>query len=319
MKQHKDTSPAKFAENIATITDSQRQVMERATLSLRRLSERLAFSDKSYQRAVEHLQQAVTHMAAAIEKLTARQLAEALGPEQSALQAIMKAESESRNTMIQMARRGGGGGGSLQNREREDLRQLFEMEMGRLENRYELPKQVAGSEPDGNRDDTLEKLQDLARRQERLNRGQKDLTRRQDRMTAEQRKRRLEELRREQEELRKAAEELSRQMSRLARRDGLRQWSDRRRQMEDTVRRMQEAERNLRRQDTGTALTKGRQAFEHLRDQEKEMRLDRQAAVSNLIDALNRKARALQQQEQQISREDAERMLQALQQDEHRA
>ena len=302
LKQRKDTSPAAFAENIATITDSQRQVMERATWSLRRLSERLSFSDKSYQRAVEHLQQAVTHMEAAIEKLTARQLAEALGPEQSALQAIMKAESESRNTMIQMARGGGGGGGggNQQNREREDLRQLFEMEMGRLENRYEIPKQVPGGEQDSDKDDTLEKLQDLARRQERLNRGQKDLTRRQDRMTAEQRKRRLEELRREQEELRKAAEELSRQMSRLARRDGLRQWSDRQQQMEDAALRMQEAERNLRGQDADSALTKGRQAVEHLRDQEKEMRLDRQATVSNLIDALNKKAREMQQQEQQI-------------------
>jgi hypothetical protein len=301
LKQRRDTSPETFTENIKTITDSQRQVMERATLSLRRLSERLSFSDKSYQRAVEHLQQAVTHMEAAIEKLTARQLMQALGPEQSALQAIMKAESESRNTTVQMARRGGGGGGgSQQHREREDLRQLFEMEMGRLENRYELPKQVAGSEPDSNRDDTLEKLQDLARRQERLNREQKDLARRQDRMTAEQRKRRLEELRREQEELRQAAEELSRQMSQLARRDGMRQWSDRQQQMKDATRRMQEAERNLRRQDAGTALSKGQQAIERLRDQEKEMRLDRQAAVSNLIDALNRKGRALHQQEQRI-------------------
>ena len=301
LKQRRDTSPETFTENITTITDSQRQVMERATLSLRRLSERLSFSDKSYQRAVEHLQQAVTHMEAAIEKLTARQLMQALGPEQSALQAIMKAESESRNTTVQMARRGGGGGGgSQQHREREDLRQLFEMEMGRLENRYELPKQVAGSEPDGNGDDTLEKLQDLARRQERLNREQKDLARRQDRMSAEQRKRRLEELRREQEELRQAAEELSRQMSQLARRDGVRQWSDRQQQMKEAARRMQEAERNLRRQDAGTALSKGQQAIERLRDQEKEMRLDRKATVSNLIDALNRKGRALQQQEQGI-------------------
>ncbi len=301
LKQRKETSPAKFAENVTTIADSQRQVMERTTLSLRRLSERLSFSDKSYQRAVEHLQQAVTHMETAIEKLTARQLMQALSPEQSALQAIMKAESESRNTTVQMARRGGGGGsGSQQHREREDLRQLFEMEMGRLENRYELPKQFAGSEPDSNRDDTLEKLQDLARRQERLNREQKDFARRQDRMTAEQRKRRLEELRREQEELRQAAEELSRQMSQLARREGMRQWSDRQQQIKDAARRMQEAERNLRRQDAGTALSKGQQAIERLRDQEKEMRLDRQTTVSNLIDSLNRKGRALQQQEQRI-------------------
>ena len=91
-------------------------------------------------------------------------------------------------------------------------------------------------------------------------------------------------------------------MSRFARRDGVRQWSDRQRQLEDAARQMQEAERNLRRQDTGTALTKGRQASESLRDQEKEMRLDRQATVANLIDALNRKAQALQRQEEPTGR-----------------
>jgi hypothetical protein len=301
LKQHKGINPVKFEENIATITNSQRQVMQRTQLSLRRLSERLSFSDGSYQRAVDHLQQAVTHMETAIENLVSRQLEEALGPEQSALQAIMKAESESRNTMIQMARsRGGGGGRSLQNREREDLKELFEMEMGRLENRYEMPQQAAGAQQGSEKDDTLEKLRDLARRQERLNREQKDLSRRQDRMSAEQRKRRLEELRREQEELRKEAQKLSRQMSQLARRGGFRQWSDRQRQLEDAARRMQDAERNLRRQDTGGALTEGQRAFERLRGQEKEMRLDRQATVANLIDALNRKAQALQLQEQQI-------------------
>ena len=301
LKQHKGISPAEFEENVTTITDSQRQVMQRAQLSLRRLSERLSFSDGSYQRAVDHLKQAVTHMETAIEKLTFRQLEEALGPEQSALQAIMKAESESRNTMIQMARsRGGGSGGSPQNREREDLKELFEMEMGRLENRYEIPKQAAGAQQGSEKDDALAKLRDLARRQERLNREQKDLSRRQNRMTAEQRKRRLEELRREQEELRQAAQELSRQMSRLAHQEGFRQWSDRQRQLEDAAQRMQDAERNLRRQDTDSALTEGQQAFERLRDQEKEMRLDRQATVSNLIDALRRKAQALQLREQQI-------------------
>ena len=301
LKQRKEISPEAFEENVTTITDSQRQVMQRAQMSLQRLSERLSFSDESYQRAVDHLKQAVTHMTAVIEKLTARQLEEALGPEQSALQAIMKAESESRNTLIQMARsRGGGSGGNRQNRERQDLKELFEMEMGRLENRYEMPKRAAGAQQDSAQEDILEKLRNLARRQERLNRGQKDLTRRQDRMTAEQRKRRLEELHREQEELRRGAEELSRQMSQLARRESFRHWSDRQRQLESAARRMQEAAHNLRRQNTDTALNKGQQAFENLRDQEKEMRLDQQATVSSLIDALNRKAQALQLQEHQI-------------------
>ncbi len=303
LRQQNKISPKQFEENITTINDSQRQVMQRTRLSLQRLSERLSFSDDSYQRAVEHLKRAVTRMEAAIEKLGAGQLAQALGPEQSALREIMKAEAESRNTMIQMARnRGGGGVGDVQSRERQDLKELFAMEMGRLENRYEMPKQTAGTRQGRKQDDALEKLRDLARRQERLNRRQDDLARRQDRLTAEQKKRHLEELRREQEELRRETRELSRQASRLARRKGLRQSSDHRQRLEDAARQMQEAERNLRRQDTGGALARGRQVLEDLREQEKEMRLDRQATISSLIDALNRKAQTLQRQEQQILR-----------------
>jgi hypothetical protein len=301
LRQRQNISPEEFENDMATITESQRQVMQRAQLSLQRLSERLSFSDQSYQRAVEHLNQAVSQMKTAVEKLTSRQPAEALGPEQSALREIMKAEAESRNTTVQMANnRGGGGGGGGSNRERQDLMELFEMELGRLENRYEMPRQTAGTPRGIEQDDTLEKLRDLARRQERLNRGQQDLTRRQDLMDEEQRRRRLEELRREQEELMREAQDLSRQMSRLARQDGFRQWSDHQRRLEEAARRMQETGRSLGRQDTDRALTGSRQVLENLRNQEKEMRLDRQAAVAGQIDSLKRKAQALQMQEQQI-------------------
>lgn len=241
-------------------------------------------------------------MAAAIENLTSRRLQKALGPEQSALQAIMKAEAQSRNTLIQMAQERGSGGASRTNREREDLKELFEMEMGRLENRYEMPKQTAAARQDRENNDTLEKLRELARRQERLNRAQKDHARRRDQMDEQQRKRRLEELRREQEKLRQDTEELARQMSRLARRDGLRPGSDRQRQLADAARRMQEAERDLGARQPATALNKGQQASQQLRDQEREMRLDRQATVSNLVDDLRRKGWALQRQEREISR-----------------
>ncbi|UCD80020.1 MAG: hypothetical protein JSW26_00885, partial [Desulfobacterales bacterium] len=300
LKQRKMMSSAKFAENLKTLIESQQEVMQRTQLSLSRLLERVLFSDESYNRAVENLKQAVVHMESAIEKLTSQQIKDALGPEQSALQEIMKAESESRQTMIQMARSRGAGGGSRQQSEREDLKELFEMEMGRLENRYEMPRQAAGIQQEGEKEDTLARLRELARRQERLNRNQKDLTRRRDHLTAEQQKRHLEELRREQEELRRQAEELSRQMSRLAQRDGFRQWSDRQRQLEEAARRMQESAQGLGRQETETALSQGQQALEHLRNQEQELSLDHQATVSSLINALKRKAQDLKSREKQI-------------------
>jgi len=304
LRQNAELNPAQFAENVETLATSQREVLERTQLSLRRLLERFSLSDKSYDRAVENLKQAVDHMERAAAELTSRQLEQALGPEQAALQAIMKAEAESRQTSIQVANnRSAAGRGGDQQQERQDLMELFEMEMGRLENRYELPQQAADAQQNNGREDTLAKLRDLARRQERLNRGQTDLARRQDRMTDEQKKRRLEQLRREQEELSRQAQELSRQMSRLARSDGMRQWSDRKRQLEQATRQMQEAARSLGRRESDNALAGGRQVLENLRNQEREMSLEQQASISNLVDALSRKAQDLQSREKQIMRD----------------
>ena len=304
LRQNAELNPAQFAENVETLATSQRQVMERTQLSLQRLLERFSLSDNSYDRAVENLKRAVGHMERAAAELTFRQLEQALGPEQAALQAIMKAEAESRQTSIQVAKnRSAAGRGGDRQQERQDLMELFEMEMGRLENRYELPQQPADAQQNNGREDTLAKLRDLARRQERLNRGQSDLARRLDRMTDEQKKRRLEQLRREQEELSRRAQELSRQMSRLARSDGMRQWSDRQRRLEQTTRQMQEAARSLGRREPDNALAGGRQALENLRDQEREMSLEQQASISNLVDALSRKAQDLQSREKQIMRD----------------
>lgn len=301
LKKRTALSQQKFDENVETIAASQREVLSRTQLSLRRLLERFSLSDETYDRAVEHLKQAVGHMEEAATELTNRKLGQALAPEQSALQAIMKAQAESRKTTIQLARnRSARSGGNGQQQERQDLRELFEMEMGRLENRYELPQQATDPQPDAEKEDTLAKLRDLARRQDRLNRDQSEFARRRDHMTEEQIKRHLEQLRREQEELSRQARELSQQMSRLARREGMRQWSDRQRKLDQATRQMQEAARSFGRRESDTALAKGQQASENLRDQEREMSLEQRATVSNLIDALSRKAQALRLKEKQI-------------------
>ena len=123
------------------VTDSQAEVLQRARMSLRRLTERYSFSDESYDSAVIYMEQAVGQMQSSWEKLDARKLKEALVPQQAALQAILKADALSKRTQIETTRNRGQGEGSRQQQEREDLRELFEMEMGRLENRYEMPGQ----------------------------------------------------------------------------------------------------------------------------------------------------------------------------------
>lgn len=190
------------------IAQSQREATGRARMSIDRLSERLSFSDDSYDLAVENLSLAIEQMNLAANDLDELQVTSALKPEQLALQYILKAEANINRTDISMQQGGGGGGGGGAQQEREDLRELFEMEMGQLENRYETPG--GASQAGGSNAEEVNKLEELARRQEALTRAQRNLARREQELEEEQRRRELERLRRQQEQLSAELEQLAR-------------------------------------------------------------------------------------------------------------
>ena len=286
-----------FTDDVRIVAESQQSIAQRTQMSLSRLNERFSFADESYDLAVTHLREAVEHMQAAAEKLFSEQLEEALGPEQAALQAILKANAQNRRTSIQMASQGGSGGtGSAAMNEREDLRELFEMEMGRLENRYEMPR-TAAARGRGEQEEALKRLRQLAQRQERLNRAQADADRRRDRLTEAQQKRQLEELRREQEELRREAEALARKWSRQP---GINRTQSSLSSLEQAVSQMQEAARNLAQRDPGVAAASGQQALQKLRDQQKRIERSQSTSPDDLVRELGEKAEQLQAQEDEI-------------------
>jgi hypothetical protein len=288
-----------FDEDAGVVAESQKDLAQRTQMSLNRLTERFSFSDESYDRSVLHLREAVGHMLTAAAKLSDRNLEEALGPEQAALQAVLKAESQSRRTAVQMARNSGGAGGSGASQgEREDLRELFDMEMGRLENRYEMPQTAAGS-GNAQQDDLLRRLRELAQRQERLYRAQLDARRRQERMTEAQKRRRLEELRREQEELSRQTRALSQRWSRQAGSHGTR---SSRNALDQAAERMRETARNLEQGDPAGAAASGRQALRELQAQQERIQR-RSASVADLVQELGEKAQQLRTQESDIIRQ----------------
>ncbi|MDB2553188.1 hypothetical protein N9X99_01365 [Gammaproteobacteria bacterium] len=190
------------------IAQSQREATGRARMSIDRLAERLSFSDDSYDLAVENLSLAIEQMNLAADDLDELQVTSALKPEQLALQYILKAEANINRTDISMQQNSGGGGGGGAQQEREDLRELFEMEMGQLENRYETPG--GNSQAGGSNAEEVNKLEELARRQEALTRAQRNLARREQDLEEEQRERELERLRRQQEQLSAELEQLAR-------------------------------------------------------------------------------------------------------------
>jgi hypothetical protein len=133
--------------------------------------------------------------------------AEAIPPELEALDQLLKAQGEDRKR--QVTRQAGAGGS---NRSAPDLSSLFDKELQRhQQTNYETP--TGAEEKADDETSLLDKVRELATRQDELLRRQQNLARDRERMTAEELKRALETLAREQTALRQRAEDVARQMS----------------------------------------------------------------------------------------------------------
>lgn len=307
------------------IRDSQAEVAQRAKMSISRLTERGSYENDSYEKAVIALQQSLKEMDVAIESLDEMALNKALASEQRALQEILKAEAQINRTEVATNRnRQNGGGGGGQQRDNEDLRELFEMEMGELENRYELPSQAQNgqqqSDPKAN--ELAERLKELARRQERLTRSQRELARRQEQMSEEQKRRQLEKLQREQEQLRRELSQLSQSMSesnqtqsqqnsqQSSSRSSSQQTAQSQRQQQRQQQQMQQLQQALNQmqqsansETASQAAANSQKALENLQQQAEQMSQGQQQSVADLQLAIKESTERLIEQQQKMKTE----------------
>lgn len=309
-----------FAEDGQIIRDSQAEVAQRAQMSINRLTERGNFADDNYQNAVVALRRAIAEMQDAVTRLDQLALTTALQSEQRALQAILQAESQVNKTEVALNRSNGGNGG-VQRREREDLRELFDMEMGELENRYELPQQRAG-QPQQAQNETLDKLKELARRQEKLTRSQRELARHENQMDEEQKRRQLEKLRREQEELQQQLADLSRSMRRQqgqsqpssggGRGDRQQRESQQREQrLEELQQALEQMQQAAQSDSPSQAAAKGQKALDSLRRQAEAMNAGNQKSLAALQESVKERSRQLLQDQRDLRRQVQEKSREA--------
>ena len=292
-------SPEELRADAEIIAESQREATGRARMSIDRLAERLNFSDDTYDSAVENLSLAIEQMNLAVGELDKVQITSALQPEQLALQYILKAEANINRTNISMQQGGGGGGGGSAQQEREDLRELFEMEMGQLENRYETPNSRRGASQQNQQE--IDKLEELARRQEGLTRAQRNLARREDQMTEEQKRRELERLMRQQEQLSREVAQLAQQMSRGQ------QSGESSPQRESAVQRAAQQMREAAESDSASiAAARSQKALENLRQQQQRLNEQGERSVNQLAQNLGQRGQQLLQQQRQLQERIAE-------------
>lgn len=156
------------------------------------------------------LQAAGEAMGRAVAQLDKLDTRSAITHEMDALNELLKAEAEIRRR--QLARQQGGQGGGRGRSGNEDLSALFDQELMRQQTNYQQQSSVESRQESAKGDSALDKIRELARRQDDLAREQQQLARERSQLSAEEAKRRLERLTREQQRLQQEAQQLAQQM-----------------------------------------------------------------------------------------------------------
>jgi hypothetical protein len=255
--------------------------------------------------------QAMTKAEAQLDQLST---STALPHEMEALNELLKAEAENRRK--QVARQQGGGMGS--NRATQDLSSLFDRELQRQQQtNYETP--ATSAQRQQSPDTALDKIRELARRQDELGRQQQDLAKQREQMTADELKRQLERLTREQSELRRQAEELSRQLA-DQQKSAANQQSGQNGQgqsgsqgksssqsggqsMRGISEEMRNAANELRREDPEQASARSGRALQQLRDLERQLQTARPDDRTRRLGDMGLEARQLADAQRQIASE----------------
>ena len=248
--------------------------------------------------AGEPLAAAAAAMGRAQDALDALRTDAALPHEMQALNELLKAQAEVRRRQVSRQQAGGGGGSGRADR---DLSALFDRELQRQqETNYETPRNQRDEATE--RNDALDEIRELARRQNELSRQQRDLA--QASLDADELKRQLERLTREQNELRQRAEELAHRMQQQGSQAPRGQQGEQAPQaqtggqaggesLEGITGEMRGAASDLRRQDLESASARSARAAEALRELDERLRGSRPGAAQRALGELQLEARQM--------------------------
>lgn len=302
-----------WEENVASVATSQQRLREQtSTLAQRIVNRGISGADESFRRIAEALPRAVEAMQEAEDSLRASSPGGAIGPEQRSLRELQKAEETYERFVSLDGGRQGGGGGRGGGPSAEDLADLFELETDKLRNQYEAVQRSRQETAEQGVDESLEKLRELARRQEQ------ELERQRRRAAAQQGGASAgggDAAR----DLAEEAEEAARQLERLSRETGDPSLDDVSRQLEQAANAMRraaasrgtegvaEAQSALRRLRDARERLEGVQGQRVERDVEEARAraadlAERQRDVENRLDAMRRAGRSSADQIERIRR-----------------
>lgn len=281
IQERDDLTESEFDENAQTLAMIQQRLQGQAQTIIDRLERRAgALADPKFTRMAEELKQAISHMDPAAKLLVDRKLEEALPEEQKALQSLLRAEALFTDVQVAMSESGEGGASP------EDLADLVDLELDRTKNQYETIQQNRQAERDQNLDEALEKLKELARRQEQ----EMERQRRQAMASSNGRG--------SQNQMAEELERLARELKRLSREEREQQLSRASSELERAARELRAASSSGQGQQQANELA--RQALERMKQAEDRLSRQQRQEVQQNFEELETRAQQLRDVEQEV-------------------
>jgi len=294
------TQPDQFAADARLLAESQAAALEQ----LRSLGERL-----SDMRSLEHYATAQQQMELAHNKLQeasverrGERLLEALPAERSAYEALLRLRAREYEVVRSRQQRQSSGSSNSGNSRMQE--QLNELQLRQDANRYETERQAAPPESEAQRQlrQTVNRLRELARRQQDLNEQIRQVESALQLARTEEERRQLQQqlkrLREEQQEILRDTEELQQRLQERADSDPLQQEQLQLERTRENVRRASEA---LEQGRLSQALAEGTRAERQFRELQDELRQRAASQYGEQMRQLRQQARQLNDRQQQIA------------------
>lgn len=291
IRDQKTFRKAEYSDNLKLVASQQQKLQQQTnTLSQRIQRRALTSRDKEFQKLSDNLIKAIEAMGPAQQMLSQEKPKEAISPEQTALQYLMRAEAYFRQIQVAFGNNAGAAGNAVG---AQELENLFELELDKLKNQYETQQQRNARQASAEVDESLQKLKDLAQRQQQLN----ERRRQQTQMRMQGSSQGGGGSQSEQEQIQEETEKLARQLERLSRETEAEE-------LLNTSQRLKQAAQEMRHGQSGSPAgeshNRGLQALSRLNDARRMLENQQKSSLTEDLKRLRDNAEQLTQRQKKI-------------------
>jgi hypothetical protein len=288
IRDQKTFKKGEYSENLKLVASQQQKLQQQTkTLSERIQRRALTTRDPEFQKLSENLEKALEAMTPAQQLLSQEKPNDALTPEQTALNYLMRSEAYFRKIQVAFGNNGGGPGGAATGA--QELENLFELELDKLKNQYETQQQRNSMQAGNQVDEALQKLKELAQRQQQLN----ERRRQQPGIPGSSQG----GSQSEQQQIQEEAEKLARQLERLSREKENEEMLNASQRLKQAAQEMRNSGSNA---PTGGTQNRGLQALSRLNDARRMMENQQRGSLADDLKQLRADAQQAGEQQEKI-------------------